>query len=375
MSTARKVVLVIATALVLGGSAISLGAFAAADFRLENLSNVPRDWTAATDVLEPESEAPHTAIVVEGGGGDVRFEASSADAIEISYWNGSRRTTEITDEGGVLHVVCTSNPRVGVMIMDVDFTDRSTVVRVPASFTGSIDIATDSGNAQVDGLSSLDALSMATGGGNAHVGRTAAQTIELRADDGVVDANDVTANSLSASAGNGGVQLASIEATGTVAAQSENGDIAANDVKAASFSATATSGSIDLSGIAADAVETFGLNGNQRIDDVAAATFNARASDGSIDAAIAANSATVQADNGNVVLAFAGSADEYAIDASSANGHVNAPEGAVGAAKRIVVRATDGNIDIAFDKGDASVERGADEAPAAPAAPTAPSAS
>ena len=39
MTTARKVVLIVATVMLVGGSALALGAFTLADFRFENLSN------------------------------------------------------------------------------------------------------------------------------------------------------------------------------------------------------------------------------------------------------------------------------------------------------------------------------------------------
>ena len=58
MTTARKAVLIVATVLLVGGSALALGAFAAADFRFENLSNTTRDWVSDTRILEPRQRRP-----------------------------------------------------------------------------------------------------------------------------------------------------------------------------------------------------------------------------------------------------------------------------------------------------------------------------
>ena len=55
MTTARKAVLIVATVLLVGGSALALGAFAATDFRFKNLSNTTRDWVSDTRILEPEA--------------------------------------------------------------------------------------------------------------------------------------------------------------------------------------------------------------------------------------------------------------------------------------------------------------------------------
>ena len=60
MSSGKKTLLVIATILVIGGGAISFGAFAAAGFNFENLSTESRNWTSSTKTFAPETENPHT---------------------------------------------------------------------------------------------------------------------------------------------------------------------------------------------------------------------------------------------------------------------------------------------------------------------------
>lgn len=383
MTTARKVVLIIATALVIGGCAISFGAFAAADFRLENLSNMPRDWTEVTETLDAESVAAHNAIIVDSEAGDVRFEASSSDAIEVTYWKSELRNTEITNTNGELHITCTSKPRIGVMIMDFDFTDRSTVVKVPASFAGSVTVRSHEGSTTIDDMPSLSAVSVTTNNGHAHIGRSTADSVELRTENGVVDINDVTANSVEAFTRNGSVQMAFIEAAGAVTAQGGNGNISVNDLRAATLSVFAESGSIELRGIDADTVETRSQTGNQHLNDVSTGRLTAQSMQGSIDgtALVARDGASVQADTGEVSLSFTGSADDYAIDASSAAGNVRAPQGSPSATKRIVIRTTIGNIDLYLSESpsasqdmEASGGGNGTGVPSAPVPPTAPEA-
>lgn len=383
MTTARKVVLIIATALVIGGCAISFGAFAAADFRLENLSNVPRDWTEATETLDPESIAPHKAIIVDSSSGNVRFEASSSDAIEITYWKSDLRNTEITDKDGELHITCTSKPRIGVMIMDFDFTDRSTVVKVPASYAGSVTVRSNEGNTTIDDMPSLSTVSVTNNNGHAHIGRSTAESVEMRTENGVVDINDVTVNSMEAFSRNGSVQMTSIEATGAVTAQGGNGNVSVNDLRAATMSVFVESGSIELRDIEADTVETRSQTGNQQLNDVSTGRLTAQSMQGSIDgnALIARGGASVQVDTGEVSLSFTGSADDYAIDASSAAGNVRAPQGSPSATKRIVVRSTYGNIDLNWSESPSASQDGEPSGggngtgvPSAPVPPTAPEA-
>ncbi|MEG0991569.1 MAG: hypothetical protein RR842_12510 [Gordonibacter sp.] len=81
MSRARKVVLIVATILLVTGSAIGMGAFAAANFNLANFSTV--SWEQTTDTLAPEAESPHTAVVVTEGSHGVRFMPSETDSFEV----------------------------------------------------------------------------------------------------------------------------------------------------------------------------------------------------------------------------------------------------------------------------------------------------
>ena len=92
MSSGKKTLLVIATILVIGGGAISFGAFAAAGFNFENLSTESRNWTSSTKTFAPEAESPHTAIVLRDMDEDVRIEPTDGDAIEVTYWTNVRKS-------------------------------------------------------------------------------------------------------------------------------------------------------------------------------------------------------------------------------------------------------------------------------------------
>ena len=102
MSRSRKVVLVLATVLLVGGSALSLFAFAKAGFSLQNLSTT-RDWVSSTRTLPSEAEAPHTALVVHDGCQSIRLEPTDDDAFQVEYWTNERRSVSLTDQDGVPH--------------------------------------------------------------------------------------------------------------------------------------------------------------------------------------------------------------------------------------------------------------------------------
>lgn len=164
MSSGKRAMLIIATILVVGGSAISFGAFAAAGFNPANLSTEARNWTAETKVFDSEAASPHTALVVSDGGENVRIEPSDGDAIEVTCWTNDNKSFDITDNGGVITVDGSREPRIGVMMIG-SLEDHTTVVKVPRSYTGSISVDVSSGNVTIDNLGELADINASTASG------------------------------------------------------------------------------------------------------------------------------------------------------------------------------------------------------------------
>ena len=348
MTTARKAVLIVATVLLVGGSALALGAFAAADFRFENLSNDTRDWASTTLTLDAESETPHTVIVVSDRDEGVRFEPADGDAIEVVYWTSSEKAVDVVDEGGTLAITGRGTSLAGFQFMKVGFQDHATVVKVPRSYTGSLTVETSSGSIDVADLDGLG-------------------SVALSANSGYVSAMRVSA--------------------GSVDLKTSSGNIVAVGVEAEAFSARASSGSLSFDDVEASTFEARTSSGDQSLGDVRANTLSARSSSGDIETAVIdAEGVELEASSGSIHALFAGTAADYDTTASSSSGHVSAPNGTTGAAKRIVASTTSGSIDLRFMRDsatldgsegvdrDAPADRSAPQAPAAPEAPAAPKA-
>ncbi len=310
MTTARKAVLIVATVLLVGGSALALGAFAAADFRFENLSNDTRDWASTTLTLDAESETPHTAIVVSDRDEGVRFEPADGDAIEVVYWTSSEKAVDVVDEGGTLAITGRGTSLAGFQFMKVGFQDHATVVKVPRSYTGSLTVETSSGSIDVADLDGLG-------------------SVALSANSGYVSAMRVSA--------------------GSVDLKTSSGNIVAVGVEAEAFSARASSGSLSFDDVEASSFEARTSSGDQSLGDVRANTLSARSSSGDIETAVIdAEGVELEASSGSIHALFAGTAADYDTSASSSSGHVSAPNGTTGAAKRIVASTTSGSIDLRF---------------------------
>ncbi len=353
MTTARKVVLIVATVLLLGGAALSMGAFAMADFRFENLSNTTRDWTSNTSTMNAEAEAPHTAIVVRDRGEGVRFEPTDGDAIEVTYWTGTEKSMTITDEGGVLEIDGTGSPLAGVMIMKVDFQDRTTVVKVPRSFAGSIEAETVSGNIDATGLSGLTACKATTVNGYVQATRLEAGEMSLATTSGSATVNGVRATKVSASSTNGSV-VANDVAADDVALSTASGNVGMSGINAKTLVAHTMNGSVVAQDVAADSVSFDTTSGNVTSDNMTAGSLDARTINGSIDmTSLDAALASFGTGSGHVNATFVGSADDYRIDAQSTHGSVHAPQGNANASKQVTASAMNGSITLGFVGGGA----------------------
>lgn len=169
MSSGKKMVLIVATILVIGGCAIAFGAFAAAGFNPENLSTESHNWTSTTKTFDPEAESPHSAIVLHDTDENVRIEPTDSDAIEVTYWANERKSFDAVDDGDTVTIEGSHESYIGIMMIG-SFEDHTTVVKVPRSYIGTLDIDTTSGNVNASFSGSDDeyAIEASSVSGNVH---------------------------------------------------------------------------------------------------------------------------------------------------------------------------------------------------------------
>lgn len=297
MRKAPKIILVTAAALIGTGTMLSCGAWAAAGFDTAHLSTVNYDWHQTVSALEDEAASPHGRIVITSEFENVRIEPADGDAIELEYWTGNCQSVSVEDADGVLKVDVDSKPMEGVMIDlspaeagGVD--DTTTVVRVPASFTGEIEAHSDSG--------------------------------------------DVVAENVHGLAG--------------LRASNSNGDVVAKNVSAAELNAINEDGDTLLSGVEADAVLATNFNGDIMLadlalqDDLLCESVNGDISAQRLDI----TTSRIECVNGDIYLSYLGAEDSYHIDAHTNQGDIVAPQGADDAARIIGVDSNLGDIQINF---------------------------
>ena len=356
MSRSRKVVLVLATVLLVGGSALSLFAFAKAGFSLQNLSTT-RDWVSSTRTLPSEAEAPHTALVVHDGYQSIRLEPTDDDAFQVEYWTNERRSVSLTDQDGVLTIEGADEQRDGFVRFEFMSSQRGmTVVKVPRSFTGSILVETGVGDVEAAGFAGLSSVSLASSSGSVHATRIEAQDVSMSSNVGGIHAADVQAARVNASLESGSITMADVTATETLTSRTSIGD--------------------------------------QDLRQVSAPILDVRTSSGAVHAAdVAGDDLVFETSVGDIEATVVGVESDYRVEAASSVGDVNVPRGSAGADRRVRAHASTGAVLIAFvaegasDAGDMAGDdvagaaagalgtgAGAGRGPAAPDAPSAPDA-
>lgn len=336
MSSGKKTLLIIATILVVGGSAISFGAFAAAGFNPANLSTDSRNWTSTTKTFAAEAESPHSTIVLRDVDENVRIEPTDGDSVEVTYWTSETKHFNVADDGGSIVIEGSRDSYIGIMMIG-SFEDHTTVVKVPRSYAGSLDIDIMGGNVDAADLDGLGSVTAKTASGRIGLAR-------LSADDIVTSA--------------------------------ASGDVRALSVRCSYLSGTTMSGNVEFSDIeATEIVKLDTASGSQLLRGVNTIALDARIGSGNIQATdVSASDANLEATSGNVNASFAGSDSEYAIEASSVSGDVHSPSGSATASRHISALTMSGNVTLTFAGGASASSDDNGGVPSAPSAPEAPDA-
>lgn len=317
MRKTPKVILITAAALIGTGALLAGGAWASVGFETARLSTVDYNWNRTVHALEDETDAPHRRIVVTSEFENVRIEPAEGDAIELEYWTGTSQDVSVEDTDGVLKINVDSKPLEGV-IVDLSpseaggVDDTSTVVRVPASFTGEVEVHSDSGEVFAENVHGLAGLRSSNSNGD-------------------VVAKNVSAAKLDTINENGDTLLSGVEAD-AILATNFNGDISLGGATAREAEVVNESGDIMLVNMTLESALTCNsVNGDisaQRLDVV---------------------TSSVESANGDIYLSYLGDESAYRIDAHSNLGDIDAPGGGDGGADRAIdVDSGLGDIQINF---------------------------
>jgi DUF4097 and DUF4098 domain-containing protein YvlB len=289
-SSFHKILLVVATVALLAGLLMVGAALGLARFDF-----------AALSTSEPYQQEHYTLsqsdgvdIVYEGVSHNLRVERSAESAIEVEYWSNDRQTYTFDTTTSTLRIV--EKHRFSLLPFDSDFQDRTTTLRLPASFNGSLILSTASGTIRVSDLGTVNEMSLST----------------------------------------------------------TSGDIEASDLRVKdALRASSSSGDISITGITTESASVHTTSGNSNLSDVTLkASLDVGTASGNIDfERLRVSHVELKSTSGDVKGSILGSSEDYTIDARSVSGSLSLPKGASQADKSLAVKTSSGNVDISFLEG------------------------
>jgi hypothetical protein len=296
MKKFSKVILIIATAclavgIVMTTLALMLTSF---DFKALSLSGEYRQEGVTIDV------STVTSIVYEGVSHDVVVERTdSGDALALTYWYNDRQSYEHDYTGSTLRIE--EKYQFQLFSFDLDFSNHTTILRIPKSFDGSLSLTTSSGNIKVYRLAPVDELTVKTTSGT--------------------------------------LDISEVEVADRLRVESVSGNIALADISAARGVLHTTSGTSTLDELRFDA------------------EFEAKSVSGKIGfERLQASRLTFESTSGDVRGTLVGDPADYAIESHTTSGRVSLPRGGsnagTGAARgSLVIKTISGDMDIEFVAG------------------------
>jgi DUF4097 and DUF4098 domain-containing protein YvlB len=239
MKKSSKIILIIATACLAAGILTTTLAFAFAgpDLRVFSLSGEYRQESLRC-ALDTGMN-----IVYEGVAHDVVIERTDNPDLELTYWYNDQQNYESDYKGSTLRIEEKYEFR--LFVFDFDFSNHTTVLRIPTSFDGSLSLTTSSGAIKVYRLASIDELTVETTSGNLDISEVeVADTLRVESVSGDVTIAEVTATQGILRTTSGNCTLDELRFGAQFEAESVSGTIRLERLQAPRITFASTSGNI-----------------------------------------------------------------------------------------------------------------------------------
>ncbi|MFA5562548.1 MAG: DUF4097 family beta strand repeat-containing protein [Eubacteriales bacterium] len=293
-------------------------------------------------------------ITTDLAAADVRLYQSDGEAIEVLFYDSEDQFFTLTEGEAGLHIERRRVPWYKDMWSAFYFRTRPYELEIglPAGYTGTLVIETDSGNVHLEGLS-LSSLAITASSGDIRLETVEAGALGIEVRSGNVRLTDVSAEAnlsithtsgdvrlervscggdLSAVGGSGVVRIERVEAAGSVTLENSSGGMIGGEVRCGgTLSAKARSGNIRLEEVTAAAIDARCTSGNLRLR------------------RMSADSIRLHAGSGNVNCSVTDSRARYTVLSRADSGSNDLPSGIFGTEKTLEVSTGSGNIHFEFD--------------------------
>lgn len=312
MKKTTKLLLICGAVFLCLGATLFMTAFYAVGWDIEKLSTDRHEWATQTVTFTPEETAGITSIDATDDL-EINVEGYDGNTVKISYFGGEKRDFDAHISGQTLTVKGSHIKENRFKFFSVDETNYRTVIYVPRTFTGNINVTGLGNGAAVAGFAKLQQVEVSCKFGMSSLSGVTAATAQVESKNGMVSVDHSTiAAALDVSANNGLVQI--------------------GDTQAAQATITATNGAITAKNV------------------LVAGQLSVESSLGEVDLYHTnAAAQTIRCSHGVVSLTLAGKESDYDIRSDCSYGDAQAPRGSAAAERKVWVSVTYGSIDIQVD--------------------------
>lgn len=150
MKKVTKILLIIATSCLVCGIALTGAAFALVDFDVQRLSTM----SSLTQKSYQAEKSDYQEIVFEGLTENISVVESSSSVVEIEYYENESQSYEIVEKGDSLEITeqYETVSRFFNFNFNIKSRERALIIKIPASFEGSLRLSTMSGDMAVQDI-------------------------------------------------------------------------------------------------------------------------------------------------------------------------------------------------------------------------------
>ena len=307
---AKSIILIIAVILILGGLIMSFAALASTGFDWRRIS---QDGDTEQKRFDTEASGIREIIVRERNR-EIILEPSVDGKIHIIYFESEKETYRIRTDDGKLTIEVEDRRR-WFDFIGIHIETQSTTIQIPAEFSGDVDLDTKNGDVDVSDLAVKGKVKLSTSnGGILAEGLTVGGDFDADTSNGRISADNVTVGGgFDASTKNGQIELAGVIIEGEAYAKSSNSSITVKDVAARVLTLDTSNGSIRLSGV--DVAEKLDCHSS----------------------------------NGSIRGTVKGRDSDFRITSKTSNGRNNLPASYGSGPKEMLIKSSNGSIDIQFE--------------------------
>lgn len=239
MKTSKKVWLIVAVGLVVGGAILAVAALVTINFdfnALTTVSHTPQTYTTA--------EA-FDSITVRTDTDDIWFAPSADDTCRVEYFESPRVFYTFAVQDRTL-LITREDERRWYDHIGIVFDDTPITVYLPQSTYASVTVDADTSDITLPTDFCFSRVSLKTDTGDITCSADATGTLDLRSDTGTIAVDQITAGEVILQTATGDIAVTSATVADAVRVDTDTGDVELTNVRCTAYKAHSSTGDIAL---------------------------------------------------------------------------------------------------------------------------------